>query len=75
MPKMNGFQTSQHIRRGGGGDRHRQIPIIALTTTLGEANQEQYLAAGMNDYLSKPLNPQTLRETLNHWLQEQSPMG
>ena len=72
MPKMNGFQTSQHIRQGGGGDRHRQIPIIALTTTMGEANQEQYLAAGMNDYLSKPLNPQTLRETLNHWLQEQS---
>ncbi|MBV5257725.1 PAS domain S-box protein [Synechococcus moorigangaii CMS01] len=69
MPKLNGYHTTQFIRQGKGGDRHRTIPIIALTANAMKGDRDKCLAAGMDDYLSKPLNPQTLQETLNHWLQ------
>ncbi|WP_024545683.1 PAS domain-containing protein [Picosynechococcus sp. NKBG15041c] len=72
MPKMNGYQATQFIRQGEGGDRHRQIPIIALTANAMKGDRDKCLAAGMDDYLSKPLNPQTLKEVLDYWLEQSS---
>ncbi|MEB3226024.1 MAG: PAS domain-containing protein [Synechococcus sp.] len=73
MPKMNGYQATQLIRQGEGGDRHRQIPIIALTANAMAEDRNHCLAAGMDDYLSKPLNLHTLQATLNRWLTQRSP--
>ncbi|RMF57980.1 MAG: response regulator, partial [Calditrichaeota bacterium] len=49
-----------------GQDRH--IPIIALTANAMEGDKELCLEAGMDDYISKPVNPPALIKTLEEWL-------
>ena len=48
------------------------IPIIAMTAHAMTSDKEHCLQAGMNDYLTKPLEPSTLAETLDRWLPSQS---
>lgn len=67
MPEMDGYQTSYHIRR----DQRQalaNIPIIALTANAMLEDRERCLAAGMNDYLSKPVSLRTLHSKLGQWL-------
>jgi CheY-like chemotaxis protein len=45
-----------------------EIPIVALTANAMEGDRDRCIAAGMNDYLSKPFNPEALVEILNKWL-------
>jgi len=68
MPEMDGYQTTQHIRRHK--DRNlADIPIVALTANAMLEDRERCIAAGMNDYLSKPVSLQILRDKLGRWLQ------
>jgi two-component system sensor histidine kinase/response regulator len=57
MPQLDGFETARRIRSGAVPRLNPQIPIIALTAYIGKADRDRCLAAGMNDCLSKPLNP------------------
>ena len=73
MPDMDGFETTRVIReteerhnRKGGMGRH--MPIIALTANAIAGDRELCLAAGMDDYLSKPFNIEGLRSVLARWL-------
>ncbi len=68
MPEMDGYATSRAIRAGQAGEHHRQTPIIAMTANVVNGNQEKCLAVGMNDYLSKPINPNAVAELLEKWL-------
>jgi PAS domain S-box-containing protein len=68
MPKMDGYEVSRRIRKGGAGDAYRHIPIIALTANAMSGDKEQCLNAGMSDYLSKPLEFNELSKTLSRWL-------
>ncbi|MDN4501009.1 response regulator [Alteromonadaceae bacterium BrNp21-10] len=68
MPEMDGFEATAAIRDGAGGEHYRRVPIIALTANAMKEDQDKCLAAGMDDYLSKPFNPDDLREKLQHWL-------
>ncbi len=68
MPDLDGYETSRQIRAGGAGDRYRDIPIIAMTANARFGNREQCLAAGMNDYLTKPIDPPALTKALQRWL-------
>ena len=58
MPIMNGYEATQSIRKLG--DIYRQLPIVALTADVVSDVREKVLAAGMNDYLSKPFDPDEL---------------
>ena len=54
MPKMGGLEATHRIRDGEGGEGAKDIPIIACTAYAMAGDKEEFLAAGMNDYLPKP---------------------
>jgi signal transduction histidine kinase/DNA-binding response OmpR family regulator len=68
MPVMDGYEATRLIRRGEEGVLDPGIPIIAMTANAMAGDRELVLEAGMDDYLSKPVNPQTLDEMLQRWL-------
>ncbi|MCL4830014.1 MAG: PAS domain S-box protein [Caldilinea sp.] len=68
MPEMDGIEATQHIRCGNDGVPHPQIPIIAMTAHALQSDRDRCLEAGMNDYISKPVKPQELRDALEKWL-------
>ena len=72
MPVMDGLEAVQHIRSGDMPVRNRDIPVIAMTAHAMQGDQEKCLRAGMNDYLSKPVFPKTLREMMEKWLPAKS---
>ncbi len=62
MPNLDGLAATREIRQKPGG---KNIPIIALTANASEKDKDDCLQAGMDDYLSKPLDPQKLFEKLS----------
>jgi len=68
MPEMDGYQATEHIRTKMGNSIVSTIPIIAMTANTMKGDKEKCLASGMNDYLSKPINPKLLREKIVTWL-------
>lgn len=67
MPELDGYEATQQIRAGEAGDQ-ADIPIIAMTANAMSGDKEKCLAAGMNDYIAKPINPDQLESSLAHWL-------
>ncbi|MFZ1747881.1 MAG: response regulator [Nitrospirales bacterium] len=66
MPDMDGYATTKAIRAWEG--EHRHTPIIAVTANAMSGDREKCLAAGMDDYLTKPIKPDKLRDMLHRWL-------
>jgi two-component system sensor histidine kinase/response regulator len=66
MPEMDGFEATRAIRAAEGGTG-RHIPIIALTASAMAEDRARCLAAGMDDYLTKPLTKGALTEALERW--------
>jgi CheY-like chemotaxis protein len=67
MPVMNGLQASRAIREIESGTGHR-VPIVAVTAHVLDGDREECLAAGMDDYLAKPISIEKLEEQLDRWL-------
>lgn len=65
MPEVDGFEAARRIRAYPQFDR---IPIIALTANVMQGDRERCLEAGMNDYMTKPYDRQTLTAMLDRWL-------
>jgi len=72
IPIMDGYEASTRIRKGEIGEGYVQVPIIALTANTLNQDKEACLAAGMDDYLSKPLDPEDLKDMLQTWLSKPS---
>jgi CheY-like chemotaxis protein len=69
MPEMDGFQATAAIRQSEYTDSSSaRIPIIALTADALEGDREKCLAAGMDDYLSKPYSQKQLQQAIERWL-------
>lgn len=68
MPDKDGYEATRQIRDGAAGDAYKDIIIIAMTANAMDGDREKCLDAGMNDYLTKPLLPDTLKEMLSKWL-------
>ncbi|MFT5758283.1 MAG: signal transduction histidine kinase/CheY-like chemotaxis protein [Alteromonadaceae bacterium] len=68
MPEMDGYEATKLIRKGELNITNTQIPIIAMTANSMKGDKERCIDAGMNDYLSKPINPTLLKEKLESWL-------
>jgi CheY-like chemotaxis protein len=66
MPELDGYRATEEIRKMGGWQGG--IPIIALTASLLSDDQKRCLDAGMNDYLSKPIDAAKLGEALDRWI-------
>ncbi|MGB5745958.1 MAG: response regulator, partial [Desulfobacterales bacterium] len=71
MPVMDGYEATGEIRNPESNVLDHKVPIIALTAHAMKGNREKCLEAGMDDYLSKPLNPQALSDILEKWLVKQ----
>ncbi|MEA3416727.1 MAG: response regulator, partial [Thermodesulfobacteriota bacterium] len=68
MPEMDGYEATKQIRNPKSEVRNHDIPIIAMTANAMQGDREKCLEAGMNDYLSKPVDPQALAEMIEKWL-------
>jgi CheY-like chemotaxis protein/HPt (histidine-containing phosphotransfer) domain-containing protein len=70
MPEMDGFEATRSIRRGDAGAARVATPIVAMTARAMRGDRERCLDAGMNDYISKPVDPTALAAALDRWLVE-----
>jgi CheY-like chemotaxis protein len=65
MPEMDGLEATRRIREEFPADR--QPVIIAMTANAMDSGKQECLDAGMNDYISKPILPETVEAALQHW--------
>ena len=68
MPGMNGYQATRAIRDPQSSVLNHRVPIVAMTANAMRGDREKCLEAGMDDYLSKPIDPRTLARTVAKWL-------
>lgn len=65
MPVMDGYEATQQLRQREGA--HSHIPVIGLTAHAGTENRDRCLQVGMDDYISKPLDIDRLKELIVRW--------
>jgi len=66
MPHVDGFEATARIREAEAEGQH--IPIVAMTASAMRGDRERCLAAGMDDYVAKPIRLDDLRLALERWL-------
>jgi CheY-like chemotaxis protein len=65
MPVMDGLETTRQLRLI---EQFTHLPVIAMTANVMASDREACFAAGMNDFMSKPIRLQELRERILHWV-------
>jgi len=72
MPVMDGIAATHEIRRQ---ERFHDLPVVAMTANAMRQDQDACLAAGMNDYIPKPIEPEHLQRTLLKWIRPRPGLG
>jgi len=67
MPVLDGFEATRRIRAEARPDQPR-LPVIAMTANVLDGERDRCLAAGMDDYLAKPVRLTDLAQTLRRWV-------
>lgn len=67
MPVMDGYSATTAIRNNAAGEQHKAIKIIALTANAMESDKQRCIDAGMDDYLSKPIQLDVLKQKLEQY--------
>jgi PAS domain S-box-containing protein len=75
MPVMDGYEATRLIREPSTAVRNHDIPVVAMTAYALAGDREKCLAAGMNDYLTKPIQPAALEKTIERWLSGNGPLA
>lgn len=70
MPVMDGFEATRAIRAGDSGRQNHEIPIIAMTANAQQSDRESCYAAGMSDFIAKPVDIHEVQRVLLRWLPE-----
>ena len=68
MPVMDGIEATKLIRAGGVLASNQDVPIVALTANAFHSSYEKCIAAGMNDWVAKPVSVAALLQILQRWL-------
>jgi CheY-like chemotaxis protein/HPt (histidine-containing phosphotransfer) domain-containing protein len=68
MPVMGGLEAATRIRESRSSFANPRIPVVALTAHAMQGDRERFLAAGMDDYLPKPVTPGSLVDILERWI-------
>lgn len=68
MPEMDGMEATRLIRLGAAGDVYKSTPIIAMTANAMQNDKDMCMEAGMDDFLTKPIDHQKVTSTLQKWL-------
>ncbi|KZN34389.1 hypothetical protein N474_09630 [Pseudoalteromonas luteoviolacea CPMOR-2] len=68
MPEMDGFEATKRVRQGEAGDAYLEVPILALTANAMKGDKEACLKAGMDDYITKPIQLESLISALSRYL-------
>ena len=68
MPVMDGYQATRKIRQTDSGVLNPRIPIVAMTANAMKGDKEKCLAAGMDDYVAKPVRPHELKKIIDQWI-------
>jgi signal transduction histidine kinase/HPt (histidine-containing phosphotransfer) domain-containing protein len=76
MPEMDGLEATRAIRerqKAGATNYHSSIVIVAMTAQAMQGDREKCLAAGMDDYLAKPIRPKDVRAVIERWGSQSAP--
>jgi len=65
MPEMDGLEATRRIRQD---EKYKSLPIVAMTAHAMAGDKDKSLEAGMNDHITKPIDPTILCQTLEQWL-------
>jgi len=71
MPEMDGYEATRQLRRAETGTG-RHLPVIAMTAAAMTGDREQCLAAGMDDYITKPVSVEAIGNILERWIKPSS---
>ncbi|MGE5671287.1 MAG: response regulator, partial [Fibrobacterota bacterium] len=67
MPELDGYEATKIIRKESHSETNSDVVIIAMTANAMQGDRDKCIAAGMNDYLSKPIRTDELKKTLDYW--------